>query len=258
MAHMDKDVNPVVSTQNQITSIQAQEVRSYRYGEFIFEEGASNNQFAAILSGNVQILCRGKKVRVLGELDVLGLQNVFFKNPSPVSAMALTACRVAFYGPDALNHFLRGDAVMSERLLKSVVKQLTQTTQRAAGGEREFSLDDVKMRFYSDDEVIIEEGSQRSEFYRLVSTEGGLRICIQGKEIARLSRPGEFFGEMETLLNLPCQATVTSDGESVVQVYPGDQLPTMVESYPEVALQMIRGLASRLMDINRKFVNQTP
>ena len=147
---------------------------------------------------------------------------------------------------------------MSERLLKSVVKPLTQTTQHAAGGEREFSLDDVKMRFYSDNEVIIEEGSQRSEFYRLVSTEGGLRICIQGKEITRLNKPGEFFGEMEALLGLPRQATVTSVGESVVQVYPGDQLPTMVEFYPEVALQMIRGLASRLMDINRRFVAQTP
>jgi len=254
---MDNDLNPVVPIEDQNRSVHAQEVRSYRYGEFIIEEGGISNQFAAILNGRVQILSRGKKVRVLDEHDVLGLGNIFFKKPSPVSAMALTNCRVAFYGSEALNHFLRNDAAMSERILKSVVLQLTQTTQRAVEAEREFSLDDVKMRFYKDDEVIIEEGSLQTEFYKLVSTEGGLRLCIQGKEIAQLNKPGEFFGEMEALLGLPSQTTVTSIGQSVVQVYPGDQLPRMVESYPEVALQMIHDLASRLMDINRRFVAQT-
>jgi CRP-like cAMP-binding protein len=254
---MDNAVNPAATTPDQSHSAHALEVRSYRYGEFIIEEGSLTNQFAAILSGQVQVFSRGRKIRMLGEHDVLGLQNIFFKKPSPVGAMAVTTCRVAFYGPAALSHFLRNDAVMSERLLKSLEQQLAQTTQRAVEGAREFSLHDVKMRFYSNDEVIIEEGTRLGEFYRLVSTEGGLQVSIQGKEIARISKPGEFFGEMEALLASPRQATVTSIGQSVVEVYPGDQLPQMVESHPEVALQMIRDLASQLMDINRRFVAQS-
>ncbi len=255
---MDNDINPMVPPQGPNHSVQAQEVKSYRYGDFILEEGGVNTHFLAILSGQVQVLCRGKKVRVLSEHDVMGLEAILFRKPSTVSAMALTTCRVAFYGPEALNHFLRNDAVMSERLLKSLTQQLAQTTQRAADGEREFALDDVKMRFFNDNEVIIEEGSVRAEYYKLVSTEGGLRMCVHAREVTRLNKPGEFFGEMEALLGLPGQATVTSIGQSVVQVYPSNQLPMMVESYPEVALRMIRDLASRLIEMNRRFVTETP
>jgi CRP-like cAMP-binding protein len=254
---MDNNLGPTATPQESNFAVHAQEVRSFRYGDYILEEGGQPSQFAAILSGQVLILFRGKKVRVIGEHDVLGLESLVFKRPSAVSAMALTACRVAFYGQDALDNFLRKDVRMSERLLKSVVQQLEQTTQKIVDKDREFSLSDVKIRFFGDKEVIIEEGLHSTEFYKLVSTEGGLLFSMKGKEIARFDRPGEFFGEMESLLSLPTQATVTSLGQSVVQVYPTDQLPVIVELYPEVALQMIRNLASRLMDIQRRFVGET-
>lgn len=254
---MDDHTGSAIPPEELNSSVHAQEVRSFRYGEYIVEEGGISNQFAAILSGQVLVQFRGKKVRVLGEHDVLGLESLFFKKPSAISAMALTSCRVAFYGPEALYHFLRNDARMSDRLIKSLVQQLAQTTQRIVDRDREFSLDDAKMRFFNNAEVVIEEGLHLIEFYKLVSTEGGLLVTIQGKEIARINKPGEFFGEMEALLSLPSQATVTSSGQSVVQVYPSNQLPMMVELYPDVALQMIRNLASRLLDINRRFVAET-
>ncbi|HAA03278.1 MAG TPA: hypothetical protein DCZ69_10395 [Syntrophobacteraceae bacterium] len=254
---MDDKLDPTAPSQETNFSVHAQEVRSFRYGDIIFEEGGQTSQFAAILSGQVVILFRGKKVRVLGEHDVLGLESLVLKRPSTISAMALTACRVAFYGPETLDYFLRNDFRMSERLLKSVVQQLALTTQKIADKDREFSLDDVKMRFFSNDDIVMEEGSYSLEFYKLVSTEGGLVLSVKGKELARVDRPGEFFGEMEALLNLPAQTTVTSIGQSAIQIYPTSQLSVIAELYPEVALQMIRSLASRLMDMNRKLAGET-
>ena len=254
---MDENLDSTTPPLESNLAVHAQEVRSFRYGDYILKEGAQTNQFAAILSGQVMVLFRGKKVRVLGEHDVLGLESLVFRRPSAVSAMALTACRVAFYGQEALDYFLRQDVRMNERLLKSVVQQLEQTTKRVVDKDRQFSLDDAKIRFFGNDEVIIQEGLHSIEFYKLVSTEGGLRVSIKDKEIARIERPGEFFGEMEALLSLPTQATVTSIGQSVVQVYPTDQLPVIVDLYPEVALQMISDLASRLMDMQRRFIGET-
>jgi CRP-like cAMP-binding protein len=254
---MSNDEQSDVGTQEPTNSVHAREVRTYRYGDFIIEEGGINNDFMVILSGQVQISSHGKRVRTASDHDILGLEDVLFKRPSMVSASALTQCRVAFYAPEALQYFLRSDTRMSERILRSVVQQLAQTTQRLVEGERKFSLDDVKILFFEDGEVIIQEGTHGTDFYKLVSTEGGLSISIHGKEIGVIRKPGEFFGEMETLLCLPRMTTVSSIGQSVVQVYPGAQLSMMVGTHPDVALQMIRDLSSRLADINRRFVEES-
>jgi CRP-like cAMP-binding protein len=254
---MVSDTESAALPEEPANAVHAQEVRTYRYGEFIIEEGGISNYFMVILSGQVQITSQGKKIRVGSDHDILGLENVLFKKASAVSAMALTQCRVAFYGPDALQYFLRSDARMSERILRSVVHQLLETTQQLVEGDREFSLDDIKMMFFEDGEMIMQEGTHGTDFYKLVSTEGGLSIRMQGKEIAVMKKPGQFFGEMEMLLQLPRQSTVISLGQSVVQVYPGAQLSMMVETHPEVALKMIRDLATRLADINRRFVEES-
>jgi CRP-like cAMP-binding protein len=251
------DEKLAVPPREPVNSLHAREVRTYRYGESIVEEGGISNDFMVILSGQVQISARGKRISTVDDHDIIGLEGVFFKKPSSVRATALTQCRIAFYTQETLQYFLRSDARMSERILRSVVQQLAQTTQRVVEGGRGFSLEDVRMLFFEDNEVIIQEDTQGTDFYKLVSTERGLRICKHGKEIAVITKPGEFFGEMEALLHLPRQVTVTSIGQSVVHVYPGIQLSMMVETNPEAALQMIRDLSSRLADINRRFVEES-
>jgi CRP-like cAMP-binding protein len=237
--------------------VSALDVRTYRYGGVILEEGSVYTCFLVILSGQAEVLCMGKRIREAAEHDILGLENLLFKKPSLVSAVALTPCRVASYGPEALDYFLHNSPQMSERILRSVLHQLLQTTQKLAESDGEFSLDDVRVQFYQDREVIIQEGVQGTDFYKLVSSDGGLRVSIRGEEVALISKPGEFFGEMASLLNLTRQATVSSIGQSVVQVYSGDQLGMLLEEHPDVALRMVRDLASRLAEINRKLMEKT-
>jgi CRP-like cAMP-binding protein len=230
----------------------AMAIHSYRYGEQIIGEGESTDCFFVILSGQVRITQRSKKLRLLGDQDVFGIENVIFNKPSPVTAKAVSRCRIAAYGQDALDHFIRETPGMVYSLLSSTLHQLSQMAAGLTGQSEVFALEEIRMDFFSDEEEIIKEGTIGTDFYRLVSSQGGLRVTIQGMEISRIEKPGEFFGEMAGLLKLPRQATVTSIGESTVEVYSFDSLDVIIRDYPEVALQMMQTLVTRLMDANQK------
>ncbi len=57
---------------------------------------------------------------------------------------------------------------------------------------------------------------------------------------------------MAGLLSLPRQATVTSIGESVVERYGINDFETLIKDYPEVALQIMKSLVTRLLELTRK------
>ncbi len=73
---------------------------------------------------------------------------------------------------------------------------------------------------------------------------------MEGREVSRIEKPGEFFGEMAGLLGLPSPSTVTSIGESVVESYRVDDLGMIVRDYPDVAVRVMNSLVSRLAEVN--------
>ena len=235
-------------------SSQAIELQFYRHGDEILKEGDESPCFYVILSGQVSISKQGKFIRLLREQDVFGLESLLLKQVVPYTARVMAPSRIASYGPDAFDQLVRENPRMTESILSSTVDQLLQTTENLAHEEGVFAIDDVCVDFYSDGDVIIREGMRENDFFRLVSTEGGLRVTKAGKEISRIERPGEFFGEMAGLLNLPRVATITSIGESVVERYGFDDLDVIIRDYPEVALQIMRTVVIRLMELTRKYV----
>ena len=107
--------------------------------------------------------------------------------------MALDKCRIAKYGSEALDHLIRESPRMVQSLLMSTLHQLTQTTYCLLDPVGRFSIDDVRVCFFDDGDTVLDENSRSADFYRLVSTQGGLRVTIGGKEISRIEKPGEFF-----------------------------------------------------------------
>lgn len=86
----------------------------------------------------------------------------------------------------------------------------------------------------------------------LVESEKGLLVSKEGKEVGRINQPGEYFGEMSSLLDLKRTATVSSLGRSVVQIFPGDNLEATLAAYPRLAKKIIDTIASRLVDADKR------
>jgi CRP-like cAMP-binding protein len=233
--------------------LRALDLHAYQHGDELVTEGRESACFFVILSGQVKITKRGKFVRLLGDQDVFGLESILFKRPIPYTAKVVTSSRIASYSPEALDHFFRDNPRMTQSILISSLQQLVQTTDNVVLEAGAFRLEEVRVDFFADGDRVVEEGSPGKDFFRLVSSQGGLKVTKAGKEISLIQVPGEFFGEMAGLLDLPRQATITSIGESVVERYDVDDLDMIIRDYPEIALQIMKTLVNRLLEISRKY-----
>ncbi len=101
---------------------------------------------------------------------------------------------------------------------------------------------------YEDGEVIIRQGNNDRDFFRL--ERGALMVVKDGKKIAEITEPGEYFGEMSALVGGPRDAAIVSKGRSVVKRFPGDKLMELIEKYPDVAKHLFKSLANRLAQAN--------
>jgi len=136
------------------------------------------------------------------------------------------------------------------------MRQLEQTTQIAEENIPFENVIDLNEKVYLDGEIIIEEGTDGTEMYRLVESQSGLKVTIQGKEVGMIQKPGEYFGEMSAILKEKRSATVTSVGKSIIQVFNVDDLSGILETYPQLSKNIIDTLAKRLFETSRKVAAQ--
>jgi type IV pilus assembly protein PilB len=106
---------------------------------------------------------------------------------------------------------------------------------------------------YEDKDVIIREGNSDIDFFRLI--QGALVVIKEGKKIAEISEPGDYFGEMSVITGETRSATIISKGRSAIKRFPGDKLPELMEKYPDVARHLFGVLATRLHRANEITVN---
>ena len=234
------------------TEISARQVKEYTPGEIVAAEGEKNDVFHVILKGEVEVFQNNKSIRVLKEGDVFGLENFYLKKACTTTSKTITPSRIASYKTDLISEIIYTKPELTERILNSIIAQLEQTTQVAEENIPLGSLVDFNERIYQEGEVIIREGSLGRDIYMLVESEKGLLVSKEGREIGKINQPGEYFGEMSSLLNLKRTATVSSRGKSVVQIFPGDNLEATLASYPSLAKKVIDTLASRLMDADKR------
>ena len=101
---------------------------------------------------------------------------------------------------------------------------------------------------YQDGDIIIRQDNTDKDFFKLVR--GGLVVVRDGKKIAEITQPGEYFGEMSAVSNEARTASVVSKGRSVVKRFPGDKLAEVIEKYPDVAQHLFKAMVSRLEQAN--------
>ena len=230
----------------------ALEIRTYLDNEKIVAEGDQGDHFYVLLSGMVKIFHHGRQLSILGEGDVFGLESCILNHPSSISASSVGNARIALYDRDAIDFILYERPQMSRWILKSLLVQLAQTIQSAVRDEASAPVGSIDVRFYGDGEVIIKEGVKETDIFKLISTERGLVVTKGGREVGQILTPGEFFGEMASILNQERSATISSKGNSVVQVYSAEHIQDMIEEHPEIAKKMISALAQRLAQATQK------
>jgi len=101
---------------------------------------------------------------------------------------------------------------------------------------------------YEDGDFIIRQGNKDIDFFKLI--QGGVMVVKDGKKIASIVEPGEYFGEMSAITNEVRSASIVSKGRSVIKRYPGDKLNEIIEKYPDVSAHLFKALAARLGQAN--------
>ena len=105
---------------------------------------------------------------------------------------------------------------------------------------------------YEDGEVIIREGNTDRDFFKLIR--GSLSVIKGRKTIAKLTEPGEYFGEMAAITGEERNASIVSFGRSTVKRFPGDKMDEIIEKYPDVSLHLFKTMAARLQKTNQIIV----
>jgi CRP-like cAMP-binding protein len=101
-------------------------------------------------------------------------------------------------------------------------------------------------RSFAAGERIMRRGMSGMGFY--VILDGEATVTLGGEELNRL-RPGDFFGEISTLLDEPLTADITAETPVRVLEIPGPRLKAFLLSYPQVMFRMLVTEARRLQEV---------
>jgi len=118
-------------------------------------------------------------------------------------------------------------------------------------------LIDSEIEKYEDKDVIFREGGRDSDFFMLVR--GALIVLRNGKQIAEIVRPGEYFGEMAALTGKPRTISVISREKSAIRRFPGDKLSGIIEKNPDIAKHLFETMAlslNRSHEIIGRLINE--
>jgi len=104
-------------------------------------------------------------------------------------------------------------------------------------------------------EFIIREGENCEYFYILV--EGKLRAFLYsslGKELTLInfSRPGEVLGPTSVFRDRPSSGSIQALAETKLIRFKKDDIISFIIKYPQVSLEIIKVLAARVSELNRR------
>jgi CRP-like cAMP-binding protein len=101
-------------------------------------------------------------------------------------------------------------------------------------------------RSFAAGERIMRRGMSGTGFY--VILDGDAKVTLNGEELNRL-RPGDFFGEISTLLDEPLTADITAETPVRVLEIAGPRLKAFLLSYPQVMYRILVTEARRLQEV---------
>ena len=114
-------------------------------------------------------------------------------------------------------------------------------------------LADPETEHYENNAVIFREGNKGTDFFKLVR---GELVVMRGRRILHeITVPGEYFGEVAGIINEPRSATIISRGKSIVERFPGEKIPEIIEKYPDITKKLLEVSVGRLNHAEKIIVN---
>lgn len=223
-------------------------------GESICIQGLKTDSVFHLLGGRVSLWNQKEKVLELEPIHILGLEGCYNRSLSySYTVRAETDTRLIAYDASQIPEIFFQTPQLGRLTLESLVQQLEShrelVRKHSQAEDRAFFAGDIQT--FGPGEFVIKEDEETTAIYRIISTSKGLEVVKNRKVLALIQEPGEFFGEMAAVSKTPRTASVRSVGETVLEVYPEEILPQVLEDYPDMAMRIITGLSERLTAANR-------
>lgn len=227
---------------------------TYPSGETVFIQGARTEAVYHLLGGRVSLWDKKERLMELEPIHILGLEGCYNRTQCyPYSVRTETESRLIAYDHDQIPEIFFQNPQLGRLSLESLVQQLERhralMKKQSPAEEGTFFAGDIQI--FGPGEYVLKEDEWSTHMYRIISTSEGLEVSKKGKILAVIEQPGEFFGEMAAVSKAPRTASVRSLGESVLEVYPGDILPRVLEDYPEMTMRIITALSERLTEADK-------
>ena len=106
---------------------------------------------------------------------------------------------------------------------------------------------------YYDNQIIFNEGDPGDAAYIILSGTAVVSIT-QGSKVLELDRikKGGFVGDISLLCDVPRTATITAQDSLTTLQIKKDTFFSLIAEFPEIAIEMMRVLASRLDSTNKQ------
>lgn len=108
---------------------------------------------------------------------------------------------------------------------------------------------------YPPGSTIIEQGEEGHGFYVLQS--GTIEIYKDDVLLNVIMFPGTIFGEMGDILGKMRTCSVKAKNHCKIAHVSGDSLETLIQEHPDIAVKIIKTLASRLERTTQKLADRT-
>lgn len=223
-------------------------------GREVIRQGEAGDRFYLVARGAFEVRIDGQPVVRLARGDFFGERSLLQRAPRAASVVAAEAGQVFVLERAQFERLLAGDLAVRQRLEAALAYRAEVAGMPLFADLSPTELDLLLARFTpvaaSAGEAIIRQGDPGDRFY--VVRSGAVRVERDGQDLARLG-PGDAFGEIALLLDVPRTATVTALQTTALLALDAHDFRDVLASYlgraPELErLSHLRLLAHKRLD----------